>query len=307
MVISVLGKLFVIFAMIAVGYAARRKGVLDAHLQMGLSHIVLVIAMPALVLSSASVSYTADRLNNILLVFGCALAYYLLSIPLSHLIARMLRLSDDRIRVFVNLTVFANVGFLGYPIISIFLPETGVFYSVFFNIVFQLFIFTYGSSLMARTKMQNPIKLLRDANVLSAIVMVLLFAFQIKLPAPVQETLSILGGLCTPLSMLVIGSMLAQINLKEMFTDLSLYIMTALRLLLIPAVGLVALRLFGASAEIATVVTIMLAMPAGTTVAIFGERYDCDPLMCSKGIVLSTLFSLVSIPIIGFAIEWLFG
>ncbi len=307
MIISVLGKLFVIFALIAVGYIARKKGVLDAGLQMGLSRVVLVIAMPALVLSSGSVSYTADRMNNILLVFGCAIAYYLLTIPLSHLVARVLRLSDERIRVFVTLTVFANVGFLGYPIISIFLPETGVFYAVFFNIVFQLFLFTYGSSLMARTKMQNPLKLLRDANVLSAVVMVVLFVLQIKLPAPVQETLSILGGLCTPLSMLVIGSMLAQINLKEMFTDLSLYIMTALRLLLIPAVGLVTLRLFGASAEMATVVIIMLAMPAATTVAIFGERYNCDPLMCSKGIVLSTLFSLVTIPVIGFAIEWLFG
>lgn len=307
MIVSVLGKLFVIFAMIAVGYLARKREILNAQLQMGLSRIVLLIAMPSLVLSSANTSYTADRMNNILLVFGCAVAYYLASIPLSNLVARMIKLTDDRRRVFVNLTVFANVGFLGYPIISIFLPETGVFYSVFFNIVFQLFIFTYGTSLMARTKMQNPLQLLKDVNVLSAIVMVVLFVLQIKLPGPVQETLSILGGLCTPLSMLVIGSMLAQINLKEMFTDLSLYVMSFLRLLLIPAIGIAILYVAGANAEMATVITIMLAMPAATTIAIFGERYNCDPLMCSKGIVLSTLFSLVTIPIIGFAIEWLFG
>lgn len=307
MMLSVLGKLFVIFALIAVGYAARRKEILDAHLQMGLSRIVLVIAMPALVLSSANVSYSQDRMNNILIVFGCAVVYYLLGIPFSHLIARAIKLDGDRKRVFVSLTVFANVGFLGYPIISIFLPETGVFYAVFFNIVFQLCIFTYGTSMMARTKMQNPLKLLRDPNVLSAILMVLLFVLRIKLPVPVQETLSVLGGLCTPLSMLVIGSMLAQINLRELFTDTPLYVMSFLRLILMPAVGILVLKLAGVSTELATVIAIMLAMPAATTTAIFGEQYNCDPLMCSKGIVLSTLFSLVTIPIIGFAIEWLFG
>ncbi|MFA9379653.1 MAG: AEC family transporter [Acetanaerobacterium sp.] len=307
MILSILGKLIVIFALLAVGYIARKKEVLDANIQLGLSRIVLVIAMPALVLSSANVSYTADRMQSILFIFAFAIAYYLLSIPLSHLAARALHLEDDRRRVFVTLTVFANVGFLGYPIVSIFLPETGVFYAVFFNIIFQMLFFTYGIGLMAKRKSMNPLTLLRDPNIISAILMIVLFVLQLKLPSPVQETLSILGGLCTPLSMLVIGSMLAQINLRELFTDKSLYIVSFLRLLLIPAVGIVILRLLGATPEIATVVTIMLAMPAASSTAMLGERYKCDPAMCSKGIVLSTLFCLVTIPLVGLALEFVFG
>lgn len=307
MFFSVLSKLAVIFMLIAAGYAARRTGVLNAQLQAGLSRLVLTVATPALVLSSAGVTYTSDRMRGILLVLGCATLYYLVSIPVSHLTARAAKLSDSRRRAFVALSVFANVAFLGYPIIRIFLPETGVFYSVFFNIMFQLVLFTYGTAMMSRQKLKNPAYLLRDPNILSALVMIVLFAFQVKLPAPVQETISILGGLCTPLSMLVIGSMLAAINIKELFRDGALYLMSAMRLLVFPAVALILLRLFGVGAELATVIVMMAAMPSGATIAIIGEQYHCEPEMCSKGIVLSTLLSLLTIPLVGLAIGALFG
>ncbi len=307
MILLLFGKLAVIFALVGVGFFARKRNIMDAGIQSGLSKLVLYIAMPALILSNADVEYSAEHMRNIVFIVLFAVAYYVVAIVLCNLFARMIKLKDDRRRAMITMMVFANVGFLGYPIISIFLPENGVFYAVFFNIIFQLFLFTYGNSLMSRKPIANPLGLIKDPNIFSAILMLALFLLQIKLPAPVMETLDILGGLCTPLSMLVIGSTLAPLKIRELFTERDLYIASFVRLLLIPFLGIGALLLAGAGGQNATVIAVLLAMPSASTVAILGERYACEPELCSKGIVLQTLLSFLTIPLVGFAVTALFG
>ena len=305
--ISILNQLIIIFLMIGAGFIARKTNIIDTSAQKSLSDIVLWILLPCAILDSANVKMTAGSLTNILYVILSAVIYYILAILFMIYITKLLKLPKQRRNLAVNLVVFANIAFIGYPMVTIFLGNTGILYASFFNMIYNIFFFTYGVTLITGRKVFDVKALLvGDLSIDSTIVMLILFVFQIQLPFFVKEFLGIMGNMCTPVSMLVIGSMLANVKFSSIVGEKSFYALSAIRLIGIPAIAVMLLKLLNVNKEVAITVLIMTAMPAGSLTAVFAEKYNSDIDYVSGGIFHTMICFLITMPLIAFVINSLF-
>ena len=118
------------------------------------------------------------------------------------------------------------------------------------------------------------------------------------MPSFVKTTISTLSNLTAPLSMMVIGASLATINMKKLFTDVKLLLFSAIKLLIIPVIGMLIIKQFVSNEMICGVCMVMLATPVGSMTAMLAQQYDGDYEMASKGVALTTVLSVVTMPIV---------
>ena len=302
----VFSQLAVIFLMGGAGFAARRAGIIDARVQKGLSDVVMYIALPCAILNCSGMDLSQGA-RDILCVCLFALGFFLLILPATRLLFRYSGLPDARQRVAVNLVSFANVGFLGYPVVSIFLGSRGIFLAVFFNAIYNLCFFTYGIGLLSGERVRSIKDVLtKDFSLPATLVMLVILFFNIPLPSFYTQFMSLFGGMCTPLCMLIVGSMLATMRFGDVFKSRTLYFTSFLKLVLIPALVLASVHALGFSRDAAVTVFIMCAMPSAVVTAIFSERYGTDVGFASAGVVHSTFFFTVTIVLAAVAIGFLY-
>ena len=127
---------------------------------------------------------------------------------------------------------------------------------------------------------------------------ILIFAFQIRTPATLNTLINYMGQTAVPLSMMMIGCSVAQADLKSVFTDRKIYEFSFLRLLVLPILVVLVMKLFPLDPTLFGVFVIMFSMPVGTFVNILAGEYGGDTVTSSRGIVMTTLLSLVTLPIV---------
>lgn len=298
---SLFSQIGPILLLAVAGYAGRKRGVLNAEVQRGLSALVMNISMPASILSSANMPFEAGNMGNVALTFVGGVVFFLFGMALMWLITRKLPLERRYKAVLTCLGIFQNSSFIGYPVVSIFLPDTGIFFASFFVIAYNLFFFSYGVAKLSGRAMFSVRQVFLSPNMLASFGMILLYVSPLRLPAMLQNTLEMLGGMTTPLSMLVIGSMLGGMKLAEIFTSPSLYLVAFLRLLAVPTAFFLALRALPMVPHVvATVVLVMSGLPCGSMTVMAAEQYGAEAAYASKGVLLSTLLFVATIPYVAF-------
>lgn len=303
MSLQALNQIGVLFLLAAAGYFARKKGVVIPAAQSSLSALVVNVSVPAAILASADMPLRNDLVTGVGVIFIGASLHYIIALLLMR--AAFLPIKTDRItrNVVTSLAVFANVGFIGFPVISIFLPETGIFYASIYTAVFNLFFFLWAPRALSEEKKPFSVKsLLGNINILAVAVMVPLFFLQIKLPFVLGETLSLLASLSVPVSMIVLGSMLGGFRLRELFSTPGLYVVAALRLFLFPLATFFVLKALALPQELATVLLVIGGVPCGTMTAMLATQNGSADAgnFAAKGVLLTTLLFGVSITFIVF-------
>jgi predicted permease len=301
---ALVNQIIMIALLVAVGYAANKAGVLGDQTQRALSNIVINITIPAMILSSANMPYDPDTLDTILWILGGAIVYFPLAALLCTFLAKLLKLPQKRGATFICLIVFANVAFIGYPVIVTFLPEKGIFLTSFFVAVFNIVQFTYAQRLISNQK-GSLRSILTNMPTIAAVLMLIFYIAQIKLPGALQNTLNTLGNMSTPLSILTIGSMLAGIRLREVFTTPLSWFITVMRLILIPTAIFAVLKLLPVPLESATVLLLVSALPSANTTALFALKYDSDYPLATQAILQSILLFMGSVFYVSFLISLL--
>ena len=137
-----------------------------------------------------------------------------------------------------------------------------------------------------------------NIGVIACIVTMVIYLCKIPVPGMIADTITHLSNLTAPLSMMVIGASLATIDLKKLFTDVRLLLFSAVKLLLIPIVGVLIIRQFVSNETICGVCMVMLATPVGSMTAMLAQQYDGDYEMASKGVALTTILSVATIPLV---------
>lgn len=295
MTTALLNQLLMIFILAAIGYIARKTGLISEQVQNGLSAIVLNITIPASILASAAMPFQESMTSTILIVALGGAIIHLVAILLNMALARPLKLQGKRRAVFITLASFSNVAFIGFPVITAFLPDSGVFLTSFFIISFNAFFFTYGYAVLSGSRKISPRSIVTNVNIIALLIMLILYLAQIKLPTAVQNVLDSLGSMSTPLSLIVIGGMMANIRIRELFNTPLLYLVSFLKLIVLPTLVFGAARLLSLPAEPATVLLVMSALPSATMNALAANRFDCEADLSSKGVLQSTLFFAASV------------
>lgn len=293
---TAVSQILILFIIMFVGVIAKRARLIDNSLQNSISVLLMKIALPALVVSSTNFERTGEVLPNMLSILAITIASYVLTILLCTAAAKGLHFDKKTANVFISLIVFGNVGFMGYPVIRAFFAEVGVFYASVVNLVFSTFLWTYGILLFNRQEKIDLKKLLNIGSV-SSFIAVFMFLFSLRLPYPVQTAMDLIGKMTAPLSMLLIGALIAELDISKLVSNRKVYLVSAIKLLLIPMATACLLKLLGFNAMVTSVCTIMASMPSGATNAIFANQFDSEPLFASVGVFITTLLSILTLPL----------
>ncbi len=290
-------QVMILFILIAVGYFCNKKGLLSKEANKKISDLVVLIVAPCVIILSFERSYTPELLKNFGIAILIAAAAHILMAVTAHFLLR----DRDALkrRVYLFGAVFSNAGFIAIPLQSALLGEEGVFYGAAYLVVFNIMMWSYGVVLMSgNTNRISPKKILLSPGIIGVAVGLVLFLGSVRLPMLIHRPMEYLAGLNVPLPMLVVGYYLADTDLKKAFSDKKSYGCMLLRLLVYPLATFGILYACGVCGALLTSMVISLSAPVGATVTMFSEKFDNDTNLSVQLVSLSTLLSMLTMPVI---------
>lgn len=297
-----LQQMIVLFILMGVGFLCYKTGMITDEVSKKLSAIVVNIANPALVLTGCMGEGKIEG-RELLLTAGLVAAVYIALVILAMLLPALLRVEKKSRGTYQAMTIFSNIGFMGFPVVSALYGSSAVLYASLFTIPYNILIYTFGVSAMAAGEKSDwkesfSFKRIFNVGVIACIITIFVYLLQIPVPEFLKLTVTHLSNLTAPLSMMVIGSSLATINIRKLFTDGRLLLFSALKLLVIPILGMMLIRQFVNDDIICGVCMVMLATPVGSMTAMLAQQYEGDYEMASKGVALTTILSVVTMPVV---------
>jgi predicted permease len=297
----------VIFLLFLIGYACRHFRVYDAVVQKGLSNLVLTVALPAKLISSAILPAGDAETGQIVTFYIICLAYFVIGLAAFTALAKAIRLEPTKKKQFGILAVFPASAFIGMPLVSALYGEKGVFFMGLFSICFSIFQYTYGIGVYTGIRRENIARLLLNPLLLASCAMGLLFLFQLRLPPLVQNTLVMLGQTSTPLSMLVVGGLVYGQPLRDIFLEKSCYLISFCRLVLIPFVAICVFWILRLDSFLAIVLTVIFSLPGSSTSVVIANKYSGDSAYSSIAVAQSMVFFLITIPCVIYILNQLWA
>lgn len=292
-VFIVLRQSIIMFVYMAIGGLLFKKGLITKEGSKSLANLLLYAVLPCVVVKSFCVARTPERMNGLLVSFLAALGILLLAMAVSHLLFKKNPIDDFG-------AAFSNAGFMGFPLVAAVQGSEAIFYAAGFVALLNALQWTYGQSLISGDpSYRSPKAVLKNPLVLSLLLGLLIFCFELPVPAIASDLLAALAALNAPLAMVILGVYLAQTDARTLFNDPHLYVVAAARLVLIPLLTAWMLKLLPAQyAAITTTLVIVAAAPIGSNVAVYAQKLDKDYAYAVRGVCLSTLLSAITMPLL---------
>ena len=293
-----LQQMMIFFLIMLVGYICRKIGVFGETTGKMVSGIVINIGMPALIIASGMNPETLENKGKLLFTLGIALIFFAIMFVIAELLPRLLRADREDYGAYQVMTIFSNIAFMGYPLLDAMYGSEAVIHAAIFNLLYSVLNYTYGIRKMQTGGQREKFswKQLLNVGVISCLIAVILYVTELPVPMIFEDTATRIGAITGPLSMLVIGDSLAQIQLKDLFTDVRLLIFSAVKLLLMPALLLWGLGLFVTDPMFRGVCLVMTATPVGSMTVMLAQQYDGDYRLTSRGVALTTVLSVATMP-----------
>lgn len=298
--LTLISQMTSLFILILVGFGAAKLKMIDGRFSQQLSVFVINISSPCLIVSSVLGDISPDK-NLILPVLGIGCVTYAFFVAVAMLLSRLMSKDRDMQGIYGFMLTFGNVGFIGYPIVASIFGQYAIFYASLLNIPFTILAFSLGKKMIqgGQGSLDLNWKVFVSPAMIACYVSVLIVVFNIDwLPDLVVTPLTLLGNITVPAALLVIGTSMAQMDLRKIFSGKLVWGVSVLRLLVLPVVIFYLTRLMGFDDDILGINTVLAAMPVGTYGAMFCLQYGKDESVMVQGILISTLLSIISIPLI---------
>lgn len=296
---NVVNQVLILFLTMFIGIYAKKKNYINKEINDGLSKILLNITLPLLIISSFSTSFSRKMMVNAEKIIIYGVIIHIVLIIFSKLVYFKLPQGKKGIAKFV--TLFANSGFMGYPVLKGIYGSAGVFYCSILGIVINLFMFSYGIMVLKEEgtgTFRELKKIIFNPAIVATVLGIIIFMSGIKIPNVIGLTISSVGSMTSPLSMIIVGVMLGETNIKRAFSGRIVYVLTFIRLLVVPVIIFFVLKLLGAPNLIINIIVLLEALPAASNTAVLSFQYGGDNILAVKSIFVSTVFSVVTIPLI---------
>lgn len=291
-----------IFLLLALGYFLGRKQMISGSTRVQLTNLVMNVVLPAAIIRSFQMELTKEMLIQTLVVLVLSIVIQFFYVYLNKFIWRGVPDAKERMNLKYG-TVVNNAGTMGMVIAEAAFGEEGLLFASVFMIPVRIMMWTYGLSLYGKDRQKRRRELLKQVLLHPCIVaiyigiaLMLLQSNGILVPAFAQKTLNAVANCNTALIMIVIGTILSEVSLGDLFDKWTI-IYSIVRLIALPALLFVILKLLPIPALPVNVCIIEAAMPAPSTMAMLAQKYDADPHFASKMIFVSTLGSLFTLPI----------
>lgn len=288
-----------LFTMVILGYTACKLGYMGDKFDKKLSSIVVDITCPLLVLSSVMGDEMPDR-SLILPLVGVGFLTYIILLVFGFWVPRFISKNHDDQGMIGFSLMFANVGFIGYPIVASIFGPKAVFYAALLNVPNTFFIFIAGVMLVKgeySIRQFNP-KVLLSPALIGAFIAALLVAFGVHTPEMIARPITMVGNITVPAALMIIGSSMARLPLREIIGSGKVYATSFLRLVIVPLSVYFLFRLCGVNTLINNINTVVIAMPVASFGTMFCMKYGRNPSLMTEATFITTLFSIITIPLI---------
>ena len=294
---NVAGNVLVMLFLMLIGFYFTKKGIFTEVGIKQMTELALRIAVPCLIINSYQREFDLEMAKNLglamLFTLGIHIVYMLI------VIVAFKKREDKKDRISKFSAMYSNCGFMALPLIQAIYGDEGVFYAVAYVTVFNILYWTQGIYLYTKDIKQLSLKkIIFNPGVLGAIIGITLFVCRITLPTPIGKTVSFMASINTPIPMIVLGTYLVNLNIKETLKNGSLWAVTALRLIICPVITMIILKFLGWETIISMPLILASASPVAAVATLFAVRYGLDSEYSTQAVSFTTLLSVITIPLV---------
>ena len=301
----VLQQIIVIFCYVAVGVGAGKLNIINPDQRKYLTQLCSGLILPFTILSAASMELGAEGFRSLGIALGVSFLIMGGAMAGSLLLTRLLHAEEKFRAAFTSLITFPNCTFLGLPLCQALFGEIAVLYNCAALIAFNVLFFTVPLPLFTGGKIN--LKAILTVPTLATFGLLVMLAMGIHWPGPVQTVVSNVGGMITPLSLIIIGVMLSENDLMSIFREKAVYLIMALRNFLIPALAMLVLMAVPMDVQDKLSVLVYLSCPCATLTTIYSIQTDTRPELCARSVLFSTLCFAISLPVVIAVGQFLFS
>lgn len=302
-----------LFLLMACGFYARKRGIIDDVASKRLSSLIIKIGQPMMIISALTeAEFSYDNLRDGLWIVLLGMVFHVVVGVLAFLLCKGFRDPDER-KITEFSLMFTNGGFIGFPIMEALFGPKGLFLAAFFNISFHLFIWSWGIAILARGRSDIKLtvrKVFVNLGSVPCLIGVLIYMLAIPfpgfaLPAFLSKFMLYLSNLCTPISVLITGALLATRTPKQIFGSPKIYYFSAMKLITLPLIVCVIGKLVGLPHDMVLFATVEAALPSAASITMFSEMYGLNSGYASQTVGTSSLLSVGTMPVILLVAEWI--
>lgn len=298
--LPVLSQMGILFLTAALGFLGAKTGVMDERSNGVLSKIVLNLTLPCTVLYSALSSDRTLSNTQVLLLMLMSFCSALLLIVFAKVVMFLLHIPTEQRGVTEFLLLFSNVGFIGYPILRTILGSDSVFYAAAISMIYTLLSYSYGVVLI-RGKGSGKSFTLKDIlspMAVSSVVACIIYMLKLNVPAFVLDYLKFVDQGTSPFSMIIIGCSMGFATFKQFQGGFRTYVALLLRMIAAPVICWLLMKQFPDSTFVLQIFAVIFALPAAASTTMFCARYNRDQTLSSSAVLLSTIVSAVTLPLL---------
>lgn len=301
--LEIFEQLITLFLIIAVGYAAKKTHLMDERFDRGLSKVILNAALPSMIIGSVLTAETLPTLSDILMTFLVSCAGYAVTVLIAYLFTAVMRISVGHRGVFRFMLCFGNVGFIGFPVLSAIYGSDALIYATVFNLPFNFLVFTMGAWFLTQdndegVKVKTTWKTFLSPAIISCVIAIALTLLGVHNVPVAGSAFETLGSLTTPAALLIIGSSLADMPLRELIGGFRMWMACLFRLLVIPFAVWGIFHFFVTNPLLLGVIVVISGMPVATNGTMLCYQYGGNTHDMAQGTFLSTVLSTISIPVL---------
>lgn len=287
-----------LFLMIFMGFVIVKARLLKSEDSRVLSVIVLYLIVPCVIINAFQVDYTKNTVQGLLIALAASVLTQIVLLIVISVFGKLIHLNE----VEVASIYYSNSGNLIVPIVTFILGKEWVLYGCVFMSVQLVFIWTHCKKIISREPSYDWRKIVLNINMISIAIGIVLFLTRIHLPEDINSTLSAVGSMIGPASMIVTGMLFAGMNLKKIFTNKRVYFVSFLRLVIVPVIALILIKCSQLSTfssngnKLMLIVFLAIITPSASTVTQMCQVYGNDSQYASAINVVTTLFAIITMP-----------
>ena len=294
-----MNQIIQLFIMIFMGFIIVKANLLKAEDSKILSVIVLYLIIPCVIINAFQVNYTKDTVQGLLITLAASVLTQIILLIVISVSGKFLHLNE----VEIASIYYSNSGNLIVPIVTFILGKEWVLYGCVFMSIQLVFIWTHCKKIISRESTYDWRKIVLNINMISIAIGIVLFLTRIHLPAIINNTLSAVGSMIGPASMIVTGMLFAGMDFKQIFANKRVYFVSFLRLIIIPVIALFLIKCSQLSTfssngnKLMLIVFLAIITPSASTVTQMCQVYGNDSQYASAINVVTTLLAIVTMPL----------
>lgn len=293
----VANQVSIMFILIILGYILVKSKIVTQGGSKEFSNILVNIVSPCVLIKSYSVDFNGALAFDLLKCFIFSIVIHIIAILVATIVIK--KSPSARHRIDRYAIIYSNSGFMAIPLLQTVLGNEGVFFGSGYLVAFTIFSWTHGIYLYTNDKKSLSVsKIFTTPGIIGIVIGLFLFFTGLRLPKPIFTAVSYMADLNTPVAMIILGTFLADVNLKKAVATSRIYLISLFRLIVIPIIAIIIGRLINLDDNLLISTMLPAACPCATMAALLAAKYDTDAPYASEIVSINTLLSIITLPCI---------